>query len=1294
MHKDPTANEVFRLLDTLNSTIRDAVAREETLNADYLTQKDANEASFGKVTESHDEQAPSVVDRLASSTQQKKAAYTARYEKRRERIGRAYESALTTFRETNASAEKVSRTAPLKEMINNDKACEEGVDKAAARLEEGKVTLPEWREDYGVLTAEAQSVLSGWDKLLDGAAEKDTQERAPNGPYDTEAVQAMFTRTRSDIRGFRRHLARRDMSGIPFLFAFLLLITMGILYAFGFRNPWFLGIAGSGSVALTLSAAGLRFMGKGSAASMGRRVLSALARADDMYERCISDLESECARDVEALEQQRETRAWELKAELEKVSITAAHARKAGEERLEAKRIRLLETLDARYHSRVDHIERTGDEALRRSTESTEVQRQKASELFEAKREKIEAAYKAGWQELVGEWKETVSGIYDTFARINKQSEELFPDWREELWKDWSGSDHFRQVAQCGRVHVALETDDSPIPADDRLSLPGPTAFTVPLSLGFPHAGSLLLSTSATGRDQAISALNNMILRLLTTTPPGKLSFTIFDPVELGQSFAAIMHLSDYEESLVNRKIWTQTKQIEQRLADLNEHMEKVIQMYLRNEYESISEYNEQAGDIAEKYHFVVIADFPTGFSDTAVRRLLSIAASGARCGVYTLIHWDRRKAAPADLIPEELKKNSVCLTARKDGFVSDMFPKLPASVSLDMPPGSDVLTDLLRRIGEQHKDADRVEVPFSQIMPTDAECWTKDTTDELRVPVGRTGATKMQYVAIGKGTCQHALVAGKTGSGKSTLFHVLITNLALWCSPDQVEFYLVDFKKGVEFKCYAAKRLPHARVVAIESDREFGISVLERIDQELRRRGDMFRELGVQDLAGYKAATNGSPPIPRTLLIVDEFQEFFIEDDRISQRAALLLDRIVRQGRAFGVHVILGSQTLGGAYTLSRTTLGQMVIRIALQCNEADAYLIMDDNNPAPRLLSRPGEALYNDAAGMQEGNSPFQVVWLPDQERDKRLDRVRQLADERSVVAPEPVIFEGNSPADIHSNRLLRSLLESGQHAEGASGKMWLGAPNSIKGPTEVVFHRQSGNNLLMVGQREEAALAIVSAGLVSLAAHHARGQATFVLFDGTTPGSSQREFLKRITDSLPHEVVTAAGRNAAKIIRELATEMEKRKDDDTYAATAPPIYVIAYGLQKHKILRYEEDYSFSMDDDAAANPAVLMNNLICEGTGLGFHMIFACDTYNNVNRFLSRKALGEFELRVLFQMSANDSAGLIDSGAASELGLYRAILHNEQEGYTEVFRPYALPDSAWVDGAAEQLRRGSHP
>ena len=74
--------------------------------------------------------------------------------------------------------------------------------------------------------------------------------------------------------------------------------------------------------------------------------------------------------------------------------------------------------------------------------------------------------------------------------------------------------------------------------------------------------------------------------------------------------------------------------------------------------------------------------------------------------------------------------------------------------------------------------------------------------------------------------------------------------------------------------------------------------------------RGDLFRQHGVQDIAAFR---NACPEIrmPRILFMVDEFQEFFVEDDRYSQTAALLLDRLVRQGRAFGIHVLLGSQTL-----------------------------------------------------------------------------------------------------------------------------------------------------------------------------------------------------------------------------------------------------------------------------------------------------------------------------------------------------------------------------------------------
>src|SRR5207244_2870812 len=202
-----------------------------------------------------------------------------------------------------------------------------------------------------------------------------------------------------------------------------------------------------------------------------------------------------------------------------------------------------------------------------------------------------------------------------------------------------------------------------------------------------------------------------------------------------------------------------------------------------------------------------------------------------------------------------------------------------------------------------------------------------------------------------------------------------------------------------------------------------FGLSVLQRLDAELTRRGNLFRKLGIQDLPSYRAmmkdrAAEKLSPLPRTLLIIDEFQEFFSEDDKLAQDAGLLLDRLVRQGRAFGIHVLLGSQTIGGTSGLARSTIGQMAVRIALQTSEADSQLILGDNNAAARLLSRPGEAIYNDQGGLIEGNSPFQVAWLDDDKRERYLAAVHEQARHSNEHHMAPIVFEGNAPADVDKN------------------------------------------------------------------------------------------------------------------------------------------------------------------------------------------------------------------------------------------------------------------------------------
>ena len=82
------------------------------------------------------------------------------------------------------------------------------------------------------------------------------------------------------------------------------------------------------------------------------------------------------------------------------------------------------------------------------------------------------------------------------------------------------------------------------------------------------------------------------MLQALTTIAPGKVRFTCIDPVGLGDTLSDFMHLADFDPRLITDRIWTEKSHIERVLADTVTHMENVIQKYLRNDYESIQDYN------------------------------------------------------------------------------------------------------------------------------------------------------------------------------------------------------------------------------------------------------------------------------------------------------------------------------------------------------------------------------------------------------------------------------------------------------------------------------------------------------------------------------------------------------------------------------------------------------------------------------------------------------------------------------------------------------------------------------
>ncbi len=899
-----------------------------------------------------------------------------------------------------------------------------------------------------------------------------------------------------------------------------------------------------------------------------------------------------------------------------------------------------------------------------------------------------ESQYHQDFAQLERSWRNEMTATYAELTRVHDIAARAGRQWDAKSWPSRTPPAEQTASIQLGGFEIDINDVPGGVSSDPKLALPGPASFELPALLHVPGEASLFIETRhAEQRRTAMAIVQLAMSRLLTTLPPGKARFVILDPVALGQNFAGFMHLADYEGALIGQRIWTEQAHIQQRLVDLTEHMENVIQKYLRNEFESIAQYNEVAGEIAEPYRFLVVADFPTNFTDESAKRLISIVNSGARCGVHTIVHLDHRNEIPRGIDLEELRQSAATIICEDDTCTWNDPYLQNLTLHLDAPPDEQLLTTMMHDIGREALESTRVEVPFDAIVPDETDIWTRSAAREIRVPLGRSGASKIQELALGRDTAQHALIAGKTGSGKSTLLHVLITSLALWYRPDEVELYLVDFKKGVEFKTYGTHELPHAKVIAIESDREFGLSVLQKLDAEMRKRGDLYRDHGVQDVAGYRALDNAGP-MPRVLLIIDEFQEFFTEDDRIAQEAALLLDRLVRQGRAFGMHVLLGSQTLGGAYSLARSTMGQMNIRIALQCSESDSYLIMNEDNAAARLLSRPGEAIYNDAAGMIEGNSPFQIVWLPDARREKALLRVQEKLRSDSFERDEPqVVFEGNTPGQIERNPALQTLLKANTWpSDSAAPQIWLGDAVAIKDPTAATLARHGGANLLIVGQRSETADCLITTGLLSLAAQRSPQRARFILLDGIGEDDLRVINPLDIAESLPHAVQTVRPREVGDMLSEIATEIRSRHE---FSDASQTIAIFINGLHKFRALRHVDDFSFSMDEDKPPAPDKLLVEILRDGPEVGVHVIAWCDSVNNLNRMMERATQREFEMRVLMQMSAADSTAMIDSPEASRIGLQRTIFSSEDAGVLEKFRPYGPPDRLWLESALDQLR-----
>lgn len=647
-----------------------------------------------------------------------------------------------------------------------------------------------------------------------------------------------------------------------------------------------------------------------------------------------------------------------------------------------------------------------------------------------------------------------VSSCLSAWGRTDSDGARAHPLWTDPAWRRFEMPTVMPQAVRIG-THLVT----TPIGSAQQ-----PALWT------FPAGQSLLVSPAPEDFTRACPALLSIVLRVVASMPRGSFQVKFFDPAGLGNNVAPLMQLREYDEALVDATVAVNESDVTTSLEELISHVGHVNASYLKGKFATIEDHNEAAGEVAVPYRIAAVFGYPQNFSERAIAALCDLAESGAKAGVFVVALEQTGRGLPYGADDSRLRHAARAVrilpipTYGPDGRASGQRPMLadtvpdPRGIAFQFDPPiefriGDTATDTvfgrivdsagaaaresrvrvveIAELWSKFRDAVHRNpalydgVPPSPLLDDPTTWWQAKSTRGVDVPLGRVGATKFQRYSVTKHQHAHTMIIGGTGTGKSTLLHGMVAAICATYSPDEVELTLVDMKDGVGFNIYASELLPHARTIAVKSDRAVALEVLSALVGEMHRRNEMFGEetrrtaTSVTDIAEYRASSGAV--LPRHFCIIDEFHDLTGLDDQIGSAARQHIRTIAKEGRSAGIHLVLSSQNAVGA-GLGPEILSEIAVRICFRVGSSSASeaALGDGNTAAVEDLpaGEAGVAIYN-VDRQRSGNEIFKVALIGKESEVPRL--VRQLADRaRTGPAREaPRIFDGTHSADLAANR-----------------------------------------------------------------------------------------------------------------------------------------------------------------------------------------------------------------------------------------------------------------------------------
>ncbi len=594
---------------------------------------------------------------------------------------------------------------------------------------------------------------------------------------------------------------------------------------------------------------------------------------------------------------------------------------------------------------------------------------------------------------------------------------------------------------------------------------------------GFPVAVPLLdeshlqIGSTPDGRETAEALVQNLLLRVVSYFRPGLVQLHVWDVGSFTGTLPGLYPLTSAGLLTVH-----DPTRLPQLLEELSNRIRRVHTRVLVDGQPSLRALAAaSAGRRSEPWVVAVLIGNRSALREEDHRQLQRVARGGLACGIQ-LVLLDVPVTVNAAVETVQVGDDGRAHTSMTGAYVQ-VVPEPPRELKQ--------VTDACHTIAMEYDEWRSRIATFDDLLPD--EWGGASSLDGLVAPVAFAEG-KQVSIRLGD-TSPHALIGGPSGSGKTNLLLTMISSLATRYTPDEVAFYLLDFKEGVSFAQFAPGPgrktwLPHARLIGvnINTDREFGLALLQFLSDEMRRRAAAAKAVGaskLEELREYEREHGVEVPghWPRIVAVIDEFQYLFAENDAVTKAAAILLEDVARRGRSQGIHLVLASQDTSSIQVFwgRPAVFEQFVLRIALP----RARRVLVDTNDAAVGLPH-WHAVINHESGTKHGN---EIVRVPNASTKGLIDGVQRKLYEQypQTVDEQPQLFDGSrSPRISELVRKVRALSSDDELPRAV-----LGQCIDVTGRAAVVrLSATPGRNIGVLASIGKDAVQVLAAAAGSLA------------------------------------------------------------------------------------------------------------------------------------------------------------------------------------------------------------------